>query len=57
VASSGNSTLLKSMASPGARRDAVISLAMASRLKDYLEFRHVFRSIYTFLLTWDRMAP
>lgn len=52
-----HSALLRSMADPGARRGAVISPRLAGRLKEYLEFRHVFRSVYAFLLTWDRMAP
>ncbi len=52
-----HSALLKSMADPSARRGAVISPWLAGRLREYLEFRHVFRSVYAFLLTWHRMAP
>ncbi len=49
--------LLEAVASSGPRRGAVISPALMRRLKEYLAFRHVFRSVYAFLLTWDRMAP
>jgi hypothetical protein len=49
--------LLEAMAVPGARRPAVISHELRDRLKDYLQFRHVFRSAYAFVLRWDKMAP
>jgi len=37
--------------------DLVISEPLRDRLKDYLNFRHLFRSAYSFLLQWDRMTP
>lgn len=40
----------------GARR-TVISPALRTRLKEYLQFRHVFRHAYTFQLQWERMSP
>jgi hypothetical protein len=49
--------LLDSMTRPGSARPAVITSPLAARLNKYLQFRHVFRSVYAFLLTWDRMAP
>ena len=54
---SWHSELLKSMAVPAANRPAVITMGLRDRLADYLAFRHVFRSAYSFLLRWDRMAP
>jgi hypothetical protein len=49
--------LLDAMAVPVAMRPAVISGPLRDRLKEYLQFRHVFRSAYSFLLEWERMAP
>ncbi len=54
---SWHSELLKSMAMPAANRPAVITTGLRDRLAEYLAFRHVFRSAYSFLLRWDRMAP
>jgi hypothetical protein len=47
--------LLARMAKPGADRPAVISAALLDTLKQYLAFRHVFRSIYTHELRWENM--
>ncbi len=47
--------LLKKMAEPAANRPAVISTALLQTLKQYLAFRHVFRSIYTHELRWEIM--
>jgi len=49
--------LLESMgrATPGRRE--VLSEELLNRLREYLDFRHVFRSAYVFVLRWDRMAP
>lgn len=30
---------------------------MYHRLKDYLDFRHVFRQAYSFEIQWDKMEP
>ena len=49
--------LLDAMARATPRRPAVISQSVQERLKPYLNFRHVFRSAYSFLLEWERMAP
>jgi hypothetical protein len=49
--------LLDRMAAPGARRTAVISTALRDQLDDYLAFRHVFRHVYTFELSWAKLAP
>lgn len=54
---SWHSELLKNMAAPSANRPTVITTSLRDRLADYLAFRHVFRSAYSFLLRWDRMAP
>ena len=48
--------LLASMAQPGARRPAALSLAARLALRPYLDFRHVFRHGYGFDLQWDKMA-
>lgn len=49
--------LLDAMAQPRPHRPAVISAGLCEQLKDYLQFRHVFRSAYVFVLRWDKMAP
>ena len=51
-----HSQLLQGAARAGPRRPAVISEGLRRHLRDYLEFRHVFRATYTILLRWDRMA-
>lgn len=48
--------LLAMMSRPNPNRPAVISLGLAANLREYLEFRHFFRSAYTFEVLWDRMA-
>jgi len=48
--------LLDDMATPSATRPAVISGSLHSSLEDYLNFRHMFRSAYTFDLRWEKMA-
>ncbi len=50
-------TLLRNMASPGPARPVVVSESLRQSLKEYLDFRHVFRQGYTFQLRWDKMAP
>jgi hypothetical protein len=54
---SWHSDLLEGMGRATALRPAIISERLLNRLRGYLEFRHVFRSAYVFLLPWDRMAP
>jgi hypothetical protein len=49
--------LLDSMASSTANRTAVISERLRVSLRDYLDFRHVFRHAYSFDLQWTKMAP
>ncbi len=51
-----HSDLLDCMAQPTRQRPAVITTALQDRLWDYLEFRHVFRSVYGYLLRWEKMA-
>lgn len=48
--------LLASMTRVGAGRPAVISVALAKVLQEYLDFRHVFRHLYSYRLDWQRMA-
>ena len=48
--------LLDSMTQPGPARPAVISGPLRKMLRDYLDFRHVFRQAYTFELRWEKMA-
>ena len=48
--------LLEAMMKPNAVRPAAISDALSERLREYLEFRHVFRHAYTFDLRWEKMS-
>jgi len=47
--------LLDGMTLPTGNRGAVLSPQLRGRLKEYMEFRHVFRHAYTFDLRWDRI--
>jgi hypothetical protein len=47
--------LLDGMTDGTGNRNAVLSPQLRGRLKEYMEFRHVFRHAYTFDLRWDRM--
>jgi len=47
--------LLAAMTRRGKVRPPLISCTLAERLREYLEFRHVFRQAYTFDLRWDKM--
>jgi len=49
--------LLGSMAQARPGRRAVISEGLKGELAEYLAFRHVFRSAYTHVLGWEKMAP
>ena len=49
--------LLDAMRRPSTVRPAVISAPLRDRLREYLEFRHVFRQAYSFQLRWDKMSP
>jgi hypothetical protein len=49
--------LLDAIARPTPSRSAVITESLRDQLKEYLHFRHVFRSAYSFLLEWEKMAP
>ena len=47
--------LLDGMTEVTGNRKPVLSPGLRGRLKEYMEFRHVFRHAYTFDLRWDRM--
>lgn len=47
--------LLEQMSQPADKRSQVISNELLQRLKEYLEFRHLFRNIYAFRLRWEKM--
>ena len=47
--------LLDGMTETTRNRKPVLSPELRSQLKEYMEFRHVFRHAYTFDLRWDRM--
>ncbi len=47
--------LLDSMTRATGQRTSVLSPDLGRRLKEYMEFRHVFRHAYTFDLRWDSM--
>ncbi len=49
--------LLDAMPRATSRRGPVVSPGLRARLKEYMEFRHVFRHAYIFDLRWDRMRP
>jgi hypothetical protein len=49
--------LLDSMKAAGQARPAVISDSLATRLDDYLTFRHLFRHAYTFDMRWEGIKP
>jgi predicted nucleotidyltransferase len=50
--------LLRRMTSPWAEaRPAAIDRALATRLLDYLRFRHLFRHTYGFDLEWEKCRP
>jgi HepT-like protein len=52
-----HSQLLERMAQPSANHPPVISEKMRDMLRQYLNFRHVFRHAYSFELQWTKMAP
>jgi hypothetical protein len=47
--------LLDGMTQATGNRKPVLSGGLRTRLKEYMEFRHLFRHAYTFDLRWDRM--
>ncbi|MGB7591871.1 MAG: hypothetical protein WCD04_03315 [Terriglobia bacterium] len=47
--------LLDGMTQPTGNRKPLLSPGLRGQLKEYMEFRHVFRHAYTFNLRWDRM--
>lgn len=49
--------LLVQMGGSRESRPAVISGELLERLQPYLQFRHVFRSSYSFQLHWEKMQP
>ena len=49
--------LLNSMTRCTTSRPAVISHELCKTLRQYLDFRHVFRHAYAFDLQWSKMAP
>ena len=51
-----HSELLDMMASSSSSRKPVITQELRNLLKEYLEFRHVFRQAYSFELSWRKMA-
>jgi hypothetical protein len=50
-----HSALLESMANSSMKRPAVISRDLYICLREYLDFRHVFRHAYSFELRWLKM--
>jgi hypothetical protein len=48
--------LLGQMAQTTDHRPAVISEELRRQLRDYMDFRHVFRHAYTFELKWRKMS-
>ena len=47
--------LLDGMMQPTGNREPLLSPGLRGQLKEYMEFRHVFRHAYTFDLRWERM--
>jgi len=52
----GHASLLDIMAQPSEKRPAVISQELRTVLRNYLQFRHMFRHAYSFELKWSRMS-
>lgn len=48
--------LLRHMAQPALGRPALLSVELHDTLLEYLRFRHVFRSAYSFDLDWRKMS-
>ncbi len=48
--------LLERVTAEAPGRPPVISADLAQSLKDYLRFRHFFRSAYSFQIEWERMS-
>lgn len=48
--------LLNQASAPTEHRPAVLSEELKTRLRPYLDFRHVFRHAYTFDLRWEKMC-
>jgi len=44
------------MARPSEMRPAVLSPELRTVLRNYLQFRHMFRHAYSFELKWNRMS-
>lgn len=44
------------MSRPTGERPAVISPGLAEELQAYLDFRHLFRNLYSYRLDWKRMG-
>lgn len=49
--------LLTRMANSTDSRPAVLTAETAEHLKEYLHFRHFFRSSYASILQWEKVAP
>jgi len=49
-------SLLRQMAQPTDLRPPVISEELRRQLRDYMDFRHVYRHAYTYELKWRKMA-
>ena len=49
--------LLKRMTQPGPNRPAWLSAELHNDLLEFLRFRHVFRTAYSFDLQWEKMSP
>ena len=48
--------LLEAMARSANTRRAAISPTLRDQVREYIEFRHVFREAYSFQLQWEKMA-
>ena len=55
--SAWHQTLLNQVLESTGKRDYVISLDTASKLAQYMKFRHFFRHAYSFMLDWERLQP
>ena len=51
-----HAALLDIMARPSEKRPTVISPELRTALRNYLQFRHMFRHAYSFELKWNRMS-
>ncbi len=54
---SSHSALIDSVSIDTPERFAVLSPALGRDVREYMRYRHLFRSLYPYRLMWERMRP